>query len=232
MDTLSRKVVQKRLERALAVMVIVGMVAFGAPGVQAAALPVAPGSRLSAAQELVPSAGDAQIAPSGESASVPLEGMVLLRNEELRYDLWRPVGWTISGVGNALVLTPDGQNSGTHFAIRATDTGDLVTGDNLRSHIDRLTELVHAAPNVQVVWQTRWMAGNATGFEARYTYYEDAIGIEYTHWLRLLHVGTWQYALDAEAPSGAEFERLQLAFAAMMLTFWPDDRLPAYAADM
>lgn len=176
----------------------------------------------------------AQAAPARQCATPPPAGLALLRNDAGHYDLWRPATWQVRNLSDFLVdgvlLTPNEQNQGARFFIRATDTSAVITVDDLIWRIGWFNDLLQRLPDAQVQWQAHWINSNVTGFEAMYTYHDGDTVTK--RWMRLLYVGTQQYWLVAEAPSIAEFDSLKLMFGTMMLTFHPDDQVNHVAMDM
>ena len=174
----------------------------------------------------------AQDTPSTHQAMPPYASLASLRSDAGRYDLWRPAGWSVSGLGpTTIVLTPERQTQGARFSIQAMGTLDELISENLTWRSEWFDIGLHELPNAQVQWQSRWSAGNARGFEAIYTFHYNGDNPT-LRWVRLIYVGTQEYSLVAEAPSTEEFESLQPMFNAMMVTFRPDDRADQTAADM
>jgi hypothetical protein len=223
MNALSRTSLRNRLERVIGVVVVLSMVAAGVSSALASELPGAAGNQLSLAQ-------DYDVV--GCEAPLPQTALALLRSDAARYDLWRPAGWSVLGSGPWVVITPDGQSQGAYFSIQVMDTLNVMTIDDLNWRIERFNNLITDLPNAQVQWQAHWTDGNVTGLEAGYTFRDDSADTTTARWVRLLYVGTQQYWLVAQAPSTAEFDRSRLMFAAMMLTFRPDNQVQQDAAEM
>jgi hypothetical protein len=235
MNALSRRSFRNRLERAIGPVLVMVMLAATASSALAADLPGAAGNNQSMSPSYVTQceAQLAQVTPYRQQAKPPYAGLVSLRSDTGRYDLWRPAGWIVNGVDStAIVLTPGGYSQVTYLSIQVMDMPETKGIDDLQGRIEWFNKLINTLPGAQGEWQARWRSGNVSGFDARYTYQDYNNDASSERWVRVLFVGTKRYYLVAEAPAGAQFNSLEPMFLAMMVTFRPDDRVEDVTADM
>jgi hypothetical protein len=235
MNPLSRRSFRMRLERVIGSVVVMVMVGATVSSALAAELPAGAGNNRSLSPSYV-SQCEAELALAAsnkQQAMPPYAGLMSVRSDTGRYDLWRPADWSVSGVDAAtLVVAPGGQDQRAHFFIQATDTGHELTFDDLMGRITWFNDMLQFLPNSEILWQAHWIDGDVTGFEARYTSRDDEDGAASASWVRLLYVGARQYLLVAEAPSTADFDSLQPEFLAMMATFRLDDQVAQTPVDL
>jgi hypothetical protein len=156
------------------------------------------------------------------AAAAPYAGMTCLQRLGMPFTVWIPAGWKISpgdAYLDAVTITPGDPAGAARFAIYASEADGEPGPDNLVSRRQWFDTLLHSLPNIQVQSEERWRDGETLGFDARYTYFDSDPSLVTRRAVRLLYSGSRQYYLVAEAPAGADFERLQPAFTAMMLTF-------------
>lgn len=214
-----------RMERIMSLVAVLAMLAAAASSALASQAPGAAGNRPYRAEpytgidcELL-----ARNSTDRQSATPPLAGLAALRNDRVGYDLWHPAGWSTMVFGNgdaSMYLQPAQQDLQAHFSIQTFDTGKEIAVQDLPALIEHFDMVIREMPETEVLWQSHWWSADYLGFEARYTYHYGNTTTE--RWVRWLYAGTQVYFLTAEAPAGAEYDRLAPSFLAMMLTFRVD----------
>lgn len=177
---------------------------------------------------------EAQALPYRQQETPPYEGLASLRNDDMGYDLWRPVDWGFATEDPAaVVLAPDSEEQGARFSIYTLDAPGPTSVDDLQWRNDWFSWIMwmsSAGPDTRIISASRFWSDNISGLDGRYTYQDGDTRI--SRWVRLLYVGSRQYYLVAEAPATADSEEAQSAFLTMMVTFHPDEQLDLGALDL
>jgi hypothetical protein len=231
MDTTSKSQ-RIRMERIMSLVAVLAMLAAAASSALASQAPGAAGNRRYLAEPYTATDCErlARTTTAEQRMTPPLAGLAALRNDRVGYDLWHPAAWSTVVFGNgeaSMYLQPAQQNLQAHFSIQTFDSGKEISVQDLPALIERFDQGLREMPDTQVAWQSQWWSADYLGFEAQYTYHFGDTTTE--RWVRWLYAGTHVYFLTAEAPAGAEYDRLAPSFLAMMLTFRVDGQIDQMA---